>query len=180
MKKRYFYDGQEYDSEFSVKQAIFEKTRLAFGPEPDEGKVEFWAQYDVTYTEELPPKPTVDELKTAKLIDLNEAQSFAEQGAYIKCSLGFTIDANETANRNLEGLLYTTGEGQTVYFCDRDNNMQPVTREQLETMRKEVIQNGQYIYTQKWTMRTAIEQATTEEELNAIEIKFEYMDYTQK
>lgn len=126
------------------------------------------------------PKPSLEDLKSIKLSELANEQSIAEQSAYVTSSLGFPIDANDVANRNLEGLLYTTAEGQTVYFCDRNNEMHPVTREQLETMRSEVIQNGQAIYAQKWDIRNKIESADSEDALNAIEIKFTYLDFSNK
>ena len=64
MMRNYSYDGKNYSTAFFVKQAIFEKERIAFGAEPGEGKTEFWTQYGVEYTETAEPvhTPTEDEI----------------------------------------------------------------------------------------------------------------------
>ena len=68
-------------------------------------------------------------------------------------------------------MLEATGEEQTM-FCDADNNMQPVTLENLKTMRLEVIQYGQALYAKKWAMRTAIEGAKDFAAVDAVNINF--------
>lgn len=185
MKKRYFYDGQEYDSAFAVKQAIFEKTRLAFGPEPVEGKVEFWAQYDVTYTEEPTPEPTLDELKANKLTDVdNSFLQWYEQDAVVTSSLGFVADSDVRAMMDVSGLITTLeassqDSSATVAFMDHNNVPHMLTLEQMKTVQLEIIQNGQSAYTQKWTMRTAIDSAQNKEELDAIDIEFKALNFSE-
>lgn len=112
--------------------------------------------------------------KGEALARLKTAWLEAEQNGRLDSSVGFAIDANERANRDIGGLitkLEDTGEEQTM-FCDADNNMRPVTLENLKTMRLEVIEYGQAIYAKKWAMRTAIEKAASFEEVDAVNINF--------
>lgn len=122
------------------------------------------------------PEPSLDELKATKLDQLAQAQLEAEANAHILSSIGFEIDANDRANRDISGLLVTTKETDTVQFCDYHNELHLVTLSQLKVMQEEIIENAQYIYMQKWAYRDAINAATTKEELNAITIEFKYLD----
>ena len=121
-------------------------------------------------------EPSFEELKAMKLEALSEAQLDAEASAHIQSSVGFEIDANDRANRDISGLLVTTKETDTVNFCDYHNQLHPVTLAELKVMQAEIIQNAQSIYAQKWAYRDAINVAKTTEELDAIEIKFRYLD----
>ena len=121
------------------------------------------------------PEPSLDDLKVEKLNQLAKAHLDAEANAHILSSVGFEIDANDRANRDINGLLVTMGEEDVVTFCDYNNVMHEVTYTQLKQMLLELIQNAQYIYAQKWMMRDAINSAESKEELDAVEIKFEYI-----
>lgn len=131
--------------------------------------VDIWqAKYDEINT---PVVPTLEEAKESKLSELNSAFDEAAQNAHLTSSVGFEIDANEIANRNIEGLVLVMSDTDTTMFCDYNNEFHEVTREQLETMRKEIVMNSQRLYQVKWTYRTQIEAATTVEELDAIQIE---------
>lgn len=122
------------------------------------------------------PEPSLDELKTIKLEQLVQTQLEAEANAHILSTVGFEIDANDRANRDISGLLVTTKETDTVQFCDYHNELHPVTLSQLKVMQAEIIQNAQYIYAQKWVYRDAITSAATKDELEAIVIEFKYLE----
>lgn len=113
------------------------------------------------------------------LTQLNEDFATAAERAHVKSSLGFTVDANSTANENINGLLITIGDG-TVQFCDYYNQFHELNKSQLETLQSEIIQNGQSLYAQKWQYRTVIENCTDNDQLDAAiaAIKFTYMDFT--
>lgn len=113
------------------------------------------------------------------LENLNEDFETAKERAHVKSSLGFEVDANQTANENVNGLLVTIGEG-TVMFCDYNNEFHELNKSQLETLQIEIIQNAQNLYTQKWTFRNAIENCKDIEELDSTvaDIEFTYMDFT--
>lgn len=118
-----------------------------------------------------PDVPTFDKAKASKLDELNSAFDTAAQNAHLMSSVGFEIDANEVANRNIEGLVLVMSDTDTTMFCDYNNEFHEVTKAQLETMRKEIVVNSQRLYQVKWTYRTQIEAATTVEELDAIQIE---------
>ena len=62
---------------------------------------------------------------------------------------------------------------------DHDNQTHLLTLDQLKTVQLEIIQNGQSAYQQKWTLRTAIKEAQSKEDLEAIEIKFTAEDFSK-
>lgn len=123
------------------------------------------------------PEPTLDELKAQKLEELNRAHEQAEADAHVLSSLGFTVDADDRANRDVDGLLKTLKDGETVSFCDFNNDFHELNRAQCETLQIEIIQNAQALYAQKWQYRTQVEAAESVEELEAIEFTFEHKSF---
>ena len=124
-------------------------------------------------------EPTPGELlagaKATRLALLSERFAVAEREGHFLSSFGFEVDANETANRNVTGLvtqLEATGTDDTL-FCDYGNAMRTVTLEQLKALRLEIIMYGQMLYARKWTLRERIEAAETVEAVNAVEIEFD-------
>ena len=110
--------------------------------------------------------------KKAKLIaDLEKWWKDAEGHSYVDSAVGFKIDANERANRDINGLITALSETNqdSLMFCDADNQFHQVTLDNLKTMRLELIQRGQEIYTTKWTIRSLINEATKLSDLDNIE-----------
>ena len=114
------------------------------------------------------PQRPLEEARTEKLTELEAAFNTASQKAHCTSSVGFEIDADETANRNIEGLVLVMQPEETTLFRAYDNTFHEVTREQLETMRKEIVVNSQYLYQAKWTMEARIKAAETTEALKII------------
>ena len=114
------------------------------------------------------PQRPLEEARTEKLTELEAAFNTASQKAHCTSSVGFEIDADETANRNIEGLVLVMQPEKTTLFRAYDNTFHEVTREQLETMRKEIVFNSQYLYQAKWTMEARIRAAETAEALKII------------
>ena len=108
-----------------------------------------------------------------KLSELSTAFEDASEMAHLTSSLGFEIDANETANRDIEGLTLVMSDTDTTLFCDYNNQFHEVTRAQLETMRREIVANSQRLYQIKWQYRSLIEASTTVDELDVITIRFD-------
>ena len=130
------------------------------------------------------PAPSIDELKTEKLSQLDSAfLQWYETDAVVTSSLGFVADSDSRAMMDVSGLV-TTLESQpaetrsTVAFMDANNQPHLLSLEQLKTVQLEIVQNGQSAYKQKWSLRTAIESAQTKEDLDAIEIEFVAEDYS--
>lgn len=186
MIKKYVYKEKEYSSSWAVRRAIDKAENTAFGPEPTgeyEEKKAFWEQFGVTYTEEPDPVPSLDTLKTRKEEALDRAfLQWYEQDATVTSSLGFVADSDVRAVTDVSGLITVSESAPaesrtTVAFMDHENQPHMLTLEQLKTLQLEIIQNGQAAYQQKWTLRTAIENAEDDEALTAIVIKFEPMDF---
>lgn len=135
-----------------------------------------------TYFEK--PEVTVDpESFESKQAALKERLAIAfdqvQQEAYIVSSLGFRANAGQRAYRDVDGLVkQMEAEGlETVDFRDYDNVFQPITLPEAKTLELEIIKNGQSIYLQKWDFEGKIADATTVEELDAISISFEMLDF---
>ena len=62
---------------------------------------------------------------------------------------------------------------------DAKNVGHEVTLDQLKTLQLEIIASGNAAYQEKWKLRDAIEAATTKEELDAIEIVFQPLDFSK-
>lgn len=170
MIKTYIYDGQTYADERTLRNAIFAKDRMVFGPEPAEGKVQFWSNLDVTYSEEADPEPTLEELKDKKLKELDRAFSRWRNGdATLVSSLGFTADADQRAMIDVSGLVALEAPAT---FMDADNQPHELTAEQIKTLHRELIQSGNQAYQVKWGFRTLIEEAEDADALEKIEIEF--------
>lgn len=184
-KKTYTYDGQAYTSHWDVREAIEKKENWRFGPEPEEGKAEFWASKGVTY-EETEVTPTADDVRPAKLAALERAfRQWYEEDATVTSSLGFVADSDSRAVTDVTGLITVSASTPeesrtTVAFMDHDNTPHQLTLESLQTLQLEIIQNGQAAYQQKWTMRTAIESAQTAEEVQGVKIEFTGLDFSQE
>ena len=114
------------------------------------------------------PQRPLEEARTEKLAELERAFNTASHKAHCTSSVGFEIDADETANRNIEGLVLVMQPEETTLFRAYDNTFHEVTREQLGTMRKEIVVNSQYLYQAKWTMEARIRAAETAEALKII------------
>ena len=111
-------------------------------------------------------------VQARKLDELKRAFNIASENAHCLSSVGFEIDANETANRNISGLILVLNEGETTMFRAYDNSFYEVTKEQLVIMQKEIVANSQSLYQRKWELETAINACQTVEELDDIIITF--------
>ncbi len=131
------------------------------------------------------PAPSIEELKTAKLTQLDSAfLQWYETDAVVTSSLGFVADSDSRAMMDVNGLV-TTLEAQpaetraTVAFMDANNQPHLLSLEELKTVQVEIIQNGQSAYQQKWALRTAIESAEDTATIEAIEIAFVGEDFSK-
>lgn len=136
---------------------------------------------DWPYRKELCPMKTEEdkfnEAKQNKLSELKKTADSALNGAYVVSSLGFKADANPAAVRDLEGLVIIGAD--SVMFCDYENNFHPLNKEQVLTIQREILLNGQNLYAQKWNYRAAVNAAETVDELNAITFKFDMLDFSE-
>lgn len=133
------------------------------------------------------PEQTVEEARSEKMRALDSAfTSWYEDGATLKSSLGFEADSDSRANQDVNGLV-TAAEAMAaaetaetkLTFMDANNEGHQVGLAELKTLQLEIIQAGKAAYQEKWKLRAAIEAATTKEELDAIEIVFQPLDFSK-
>ena len=94
----------------------------------------------------------------------------------IKSSLDFSVNADLRSQNNLRGLISVGIE--PVNFVTADNSVQSLSIEQLNILLNECTLNSQNLYLQTWKYKEQIENVQTKEELDAIEIKFEMLDFS--
>jgi hypothetical protein len=130
MIKTWTYNGIDYQSEWQVRQEVFKKDRVSFGEAPDEGKVEFWAQYGVTYSErELTP-----EEQEAQNLAIAKRERAAKVAAITVEVDGMVFDGDEQAQSRMARAITaaeTAGLESTVWVL-ADNTVATVTKVQLQ------------------------------------------------
>lgn len=91
---------------------------------------------------------------------------------YIASSIGFRVNADQKALRNIDVLINLN---VTVYR-DYDNVNHNVTIDDLKIIKSEIEQNAMNLYQQKWAYQDLINNAETIESLNSIEVNFKMLD----
>lgn len=165
------YKDVVYRSEYMVRQALGADKGVALPQTPEEGKVEFWAQWNVEYTQEAEPEITLDEVKAQKLAEISEkAESWRSKEGYVVSSLGFNADSTDTSKSDVDGMLtiYAMQPDAEILFRDAQNQFHQIKYEDLKTLQLEIIQNGLYLYEQKWSMQSAVQSAETKEAVEAV------------
>lgn len=135
-------------------------------------------KWTITYSiEEL----SIDTIRTKKMNELNNKFKQISESAAVVSSLGFTINADDTADRNIRGLITTLEDTgiESTQFCDYENNFHDVTLKDLKVMRLEIIRNGQALYQQKWAYRDQINLLTDIAELYNLEIVFTNLSFNE-
>lgn len=182
MIKKYTYKGKEYTSVNQLKKDIWEQDGKAFSTPSDASG---WAIYGVVYQELPDPGPVEPSLEEVKQTKLNELErkflSWYENDAKMISSLGYECDSDARAMMDVNGLVIAAESGTMTYssiFMDANNQPHTVSLEQLKTIQLEIITAGQSAYNEKWTYRSAIESATSVEEVNGITISFTKCDFS--
>ena len=196
------WNGSAWEYEYfpTTAQEAFERgyTWISNGPEKHNQQVKSIVEalveadkehYKVTVDDsfhasiEVIPEPTFEEKKAKKL---EELKNYASQFDSYKCKEmwiissvgGYKLDADIRSQTNVEGLIRMLGEGEHTLYKDYDDTFRDLTRENLETIDLEFKQNGAALYQQKFATEAAINAASTEEELNAIQIQFTMRDFS--
>lgn len=137
-------------------------------------KVDAWAKAhpDLVQYERPAPAPTLDELKAAKLSELEGAFNSRVSGSFV-CSQGWPMQFDRSDTLAVEGaiqLLKATGQS-TGYLTDaEDATHYDVSLETMEAIKVEMLAAYAACHARKQEVRAAINAAQTEEELNAIKI----------
>ncbi len=139
---------------------------------------------DLSWSVEAIPPKTFEEVKADKVRELQTKSASFEtnlnKDMYFKSSLGFKCNGDRRTKDNLQDLImyFDAQTKATVAYRDYDNQMQQLNKEQLQTLLREHIENGQDLYNQKWELENRLNQAHTIEDLNAINIVFTMKDFT--
>ena len=128
------------------------------------------------------PEKTLEEVKAKKLEELAQVTALFENNLnkdmYFTSSLGFRVNGDRRTRSNIEDLIRFSPVFP-VQYRDYDNIFQKVTKDNLETMLQEHITNGLNLYQQKFSYESQINACTTKEEVEAIKIKFEMMNFSK-
>lgn len=136
------------------------------------------------YLVDKAPVQPLEEVRESKLNELSAKANTFEQNVckemLIQSSLGYPMDADRRSQQNVQGQLSLMQDLalETVSYRCGDNVIRELTLGQLQTLYKEMLINGQNLYTQKWTLGNAINAAETAEDVEAIEITFTMMDFS--
>lgn len=147
----------------------------------DEGHGPYIKQWNIS---DKLPQPSMEELEALepeamlyyarqdKLAELEQKFNYALENGHTTSSFGVEIDANITSVRNVGGLLVVMGPDDTEMFCDYNNQLHELTRQQVEILQVEIIKYIQGLYDKKWYYREQINTLTTPEEIDSIVIEF--------
>lgn len=124
---------------------------------------------------------TLSELKSEKLAELTAITSkfdnhLVNNEMVIKSSLGFSVNADLRSQLNIRRLIDIGSE--PVSFIIADNTTVDLSLAQLNILISECEENMQHLFDLKQSYKKHIVDATTKEELDAIEIKFEMLDFS--
>ena len=127
------------------------------------------------YLKGYAPTHNLDELKSDKLSELTAITSkfdnqLANTDIIIKSSLGFSINADLRSQLNIRRLINVGVE--PVSFIIADNTTVDLSLAQLNILISECEENMQYLFDLKQSYKKQIADATTKEELDAIDLQF--------
>lgn len=121
--------------------------------------------------------------KTAKLKELVALTDRFEENKnndmFFTSFLGFRVNGDRRTRSNIEDLIQFSDEFP-VDYRDYDNKIEKVSKEDLQVMLGEHNTNGHNLYAQKWEYEQKIAAVKTVEEVEAIELVFEMMDFTKE
>ena len=128
-----------------------------------------------------PKEKTLSELKSEKLSELTSITSkfdnqLVNTDMIIKSSLGFSINADLRSQLNIHRLINIGAE--PVSFIIANNTTVDLSLAQLNILISECEDNMQYLFDLKQSYKKQITDATTKEELDAIDLQFVMKDFS--
>lgn len=169
---KYSYNGKEYFSLNDVYNAVRKDNVNIFGMPSSQ---EAWQELGVTCIVEDPSVSLeVEKNKKKQEIETSFLAIRNSSKIYVDSSLGFPVNANETAIINIMGLLAEMNilGTTTTSFRDFDNNFHDLTKENLEYLQAEIAKEGTAFYALKWKYEKDLEEATTIKQVKDIIIAF--------
>ena len=140
---------------------------------------------DINFTKDSLPENLLNKYKKLKRDRISELShqfdgEMINQNMKISSSLGFIANADIRSQNNLRALIDITSDDETVTYMDYDAIPHELTLDDLKTLLKEIILNGNYLYQQKWSKYNSIDSANTYDELAQVDENFEMKDFMLK
>lgn len=136
---------------------------------------------DLSWSVEAIPKKTFAELQEEKLKTISDVAGQYDQykcdSMFVISSVdGIKINSDARSQNNIRSLIEHYAD--EVTYKDFDNQYHKLNKTQLGTMLTECILNGEKLYQQKWQLQQAVSSATSQEELDAINVEFLMADFS--
>lgn len=122
---------------------------------------------------------SLDDFKELKLSELKTLSSMFERtenpNMFVRSSLGFRVNADPKAIRNIDVLIYLN----TRIFRDYDNIDRTVSETDLQVIKREISLNALNLYQQKWNFESQIKNSENIDDLKDFEFSFEMLDFSE-
>ena len=122
---------------------------------------------------------SLDDFKKLKLSELKTLSSMFERtenpNMFVRSSLGFRVNADPKAIRNVDVLIYLN----TKTFRDYDNIDRTVSETDLQVIKREISLNALNLYQQKWNFESQIKNSENIDDLKDFEFSFEMLDFSK-
>lgn len=122
---------------------------------------------------------SLDDFKELKLSELKTLSSMFERtenpNMFVRSSLGFRVNADPKAIRNIDVLIYL----DTRIFRDYDNIDRTVSETDLQVIKREISLNALNLYQQKWNFESQIKNSENIDDLKDFEFSFEMLDFSE-
>lgn len=122
---------------------------------------------------------SLDDFKELKLSELKTLSSKFEQtensNMFVISSLGFRVNADPKAIRNIDVLIYLNAKT----FRDYDNIDRTVSETDLQVIKREISLNALNLYQQKWNFESQIKNSENIDDLKDFEFSFEMLDFSK-
>lgn len=122
---------------------------------------------------------SLDDFKELKLSELKTLASKFEQTEnhkmFVVSSLGFKVNADPKAIRNIDVLIYLNART----FRDYDNIDRTVSETDLQVIKREISLNALNLYQQKWNFESQIKNSENIDDLKNFEFSFEMLDFSE-
>lgn len=122
---------------------------------------------------------SLDDFKELKLSELKTLSSMFERtenpNMFVRSSLGFRVNADPKAIRNIDVLIYLN----TKTFRDYDNIDRTVSETDLQVIKREISLNALNLYQQKWNFESQIKNSENIDDLKDFKFSFEMLDFSE-
>ncbi|MBL0387935.1 DUF4376 domain-containing protein [Tumebacillus sp. ITR2] len=121
-----------------------------------------------------PPPPSLEDIKGAKIAELNAACNTGILAGFRSSALGepHSYDFDAEAQSNLTGMLSVMNADPTIVetiWKTTDVGPLPHTREQFVTLCRDGLDHKNKLIARYWAIKASVEAATSEEEVLAIQ-----------